>query len=140
MKQMTDLLIFIGTAQVCAEAHASAIHPVLDDLLQTLEGSAADEQDIRGVNLNQFLMGVLSAALGRYGSDGSLQNLQQCLLYTLAGYIPGNRRVLRLSGDLIDLVDVDNAVLRTFNIVIRCLNDLQQNVLHILAHIAGLCQ
>lgn len=37
MKQMTDLLIFIGTAQVCAEAHASAIHPVLDDLLQTLE-------------------------------------------------------------------------------------------------------
>ena len=44
------------------------------------------------------------------------------------------------SCDLIDLIDIDNPVLGTLNIVIGCLNDLQKNILNILSYISGLCE
>ena len=62
MKQMSDLLVLTRPTKVCAEAHASAIHTVLNDFLQPLEGSAADEQNIGRIYLYQFLMGMLSSA------------------------------------------------------------------------------
>jgi hypothetical protein len=38
----------------------------LDDLLDAGEGAAADEQDVRGVDLDELLVGVLAPALGRH--------------------------------------------------------------------------
>ena len=70
--------------------------------------------------------------------NGSFQDLQKCLLYALTGHISGNGSVLGFSCDLVDLINIDDSVLRTFNIVICCLNDLQKNILNILANIACL--
>lgn len=94
----------------------------LDDLLESFECTAADKEDIRRINLNKLLMRMLSSALRRNGSYSSLQDFQQCLLYTLAGNISCDRSVFGFSCDFIDLIDVDDAVLSALDIIVCCLN------------------
>ena len=69
---------------VRAEAEAAAAQPPLDDLLQAAERAAADEEDVGGVDLQELLLRVLAAALGRDVGDGALDDLQQRLLHALA--------------------------------------------------------
>src|SRR5690606_295873 len=111
--------------------------PVEDDLLETGKGAAADEQDIPRIDLQEFLLRVLASALGRHRGDGALDQFQQSLLDTFARYIAGDGRVIRLAGDLVDLVDVDDAGLGFFDVVIALLQELLDDVLYIFADIAG---
>ena len=90
--------------------------------------------------MNEFLLGMLPSSLRRHIRYRSLQDLQQSLLDPLAGNIPGNRGVFRFSGDLIDFIHIDDAALGPLHIEIRGLDQAQQNIFHILAHIAGLRQ
>ena len=46
-----------------AETDRFSFKTVTDDLFQTSKGAAADEQDIRGINLQEFLLWMLAAAL-----------------------------------------------------------------------------
>ena len=110
----------------------------LDDLLESFECTAADKEDIRRINLNKLLMRMLSSALRRNGSYSSLQDFQQCLLYTLAGNISCDRSVFGFSCDFIDLIDVDDAVLSALDIIVCCLNEAEQNVFYVLADITCL--
>ena len=57
---------------------------------------------------------------------------------TLAGHVPGDGGVLALAGDLVDLVDVDDAPLGPLHVEIRRLQELEDHVLHVLAHVARL--
>ena len=81
---------------------------------------------------------MLAAAGGRNACHRALKNLKQRLLNALARNVAGNRKVLGLAGDLIDLVHVDNANLRALNIAIGSVDELEQDVLNILAHVTGL--
>ena len=119
------------------EADALAVGALLDDLLQPVEGAAADEQNVVGVHLDELLMGVLPAALRRHVGHGALQDFQQRLLHALAGHVPGDGGVLALAGDLVDLVHIDDAVLRQLHVEIRRLQQPQQDVLHVVSHITG---
>jgi len=92
------------------------------------------------VHLDELLVGMLPASLGRHVGNGPLHDLQQSLLDTLAGYVPGDGGVLALPGDLVDLISIDDAVLRPLHVEVRGLEQPQQDVLHIVAHIAGLRQ
>ena len=83
---------------------------------------------------------MLSASLRRYRCNRSLEDLKQCLLYALTGYISRDGHVLGLLGDLIDLIDIDDTVLGTLNVVICRLNNLQEDILYIFADITCLCQ
>ena len=83
---------------------------------------------------------MLSATLGRYAGNGSLHDLEKRLLYALAGYVPGDRYILALFGDLVDLVNINNTELRPLHVIVGGLQKLKQDVLHILAHISGLRQ
>ena len=65
----------------------------LDDLLDAGKRAAADKQDIRGIDLDELLLRMLSSALRRNIRYRSLQDLQQSLLHTLAGNIAGDGRV-----------------------------------------------
>ena len=49
--------------------------PLFDDLFQSVEGPSADKEDILCIDLDQLLLRMLPATLGRNGGDGSLQNL-----------------------------------------------------------------
>ena len=56
------------------------------------------------------------------------------------GDVAGDRRVVGLAGDLVDLVDVDDPGLGLLDVVVGGLDQLQQDVLDVLADVAGLGQ
>src|SRR5690606_3457345 len=103
-------------------------------------GAAHDEQDVAGVDLQELLLRVLAAALRRDAGDGALDELQQRLLHALARHVAGDRRVLALARDLVDLVDVDDALLRLLDVVVALLQQLLDDVLDVLADVPGLGQ
>jgi hypothetical protein len=72
--------------------------------------------------------------------DGAFHDLQQRLLHALARHVAGDRRVVGLAADLVDLVDIDDAALRPLDIVVGRLQQLEDDVLDVLADIAGLGQ
>ena len=136
-EQVAEVLV-LDPADVGAEADALGAGPALDDLLDAGERAAADEQDVGGVDLDELLVGVLAPALRRHRGGGALEDLQQRLLHALAGDVAGDRRVLGLAGDLVDLVDVDDAGLGLLDVVVGGLDQLEEDVLDVLADVAGL--
>src|SRR5712691_11202453 len=128
----------LGAVVRGAESNRPAADPLLDDLLQAVESATADEQDVGRVDLDEILVRVLAAALRRHVRDGSLEDLKQRLLHALAADVARDRRVVRLARDLVDLVDVDDSALGAADVEVRCLDEPQQDVLHVLADVAGL--
>ncbi len=112
----------------------------LDDLIQADEGAAADEQDVGGVDLEEVLLGVLAAALGRHVRDRALDDLEQRLLHALTRHVARDRGVVALAADLVDLVDVDDAALSPLDVVVGVLQELDDDVLDVLADVPGLGQ
>ena len=83
---------------------------------------------------------MLAPALGRHRSDRSFHDLEQGLLYALAGNVARDRGIVRLAADLVDLVDIDDSALRPLDIVVGRLQQLQDDVFDIFADIAGFGQ
>ena len=81
---------------------------------------------------------MLAAAGGRNACHRALKNLKQCLLNALARNIAGDGEVLSLAGDLVNLVYVDNAHLSALNVAVGGIDELEQDVLHVLANVTGL--
>ena len=79
----------------------------------------------------------MNSCWGHVG-HGALQHFEQCLLHALTADVPGDGAVFALAGDLVDFVDVDDALLRPLHIVIRILDEPEQHVFHVLAHVARL--
>ena len=132
---LLDLLAELGV-----EADALLANAVRHDLVQSDEGAAADEQDVGGVDANELLLRVLAATLGRDAGLGALDDLEKGLLHTLAGDVARDGEVLGLAGDLVDLVYVDDTHLRTLHVAVGGGDELEQDVLHVLTHVAGLGQ
>ena len=122
------------------EAHGLLAGAPRDHLLQTHERAAADEQDVGGIHGREFLVRMLAPALRRNVGHRSFQDLQQRLLHALARDVAGDRRVFVLAADLVDLVDIDDALLALLHVAIGRLQQLQDDVLDVLAHVAGFGQ
>ena len=82
--------------------------------------------------------GCLRPPCGGTERDGALEDLQQRLLHALAGHVARDRRVVRLARDLVDLVDVDDPGLRLLDVEVGGLDQLEEDVLDVLADVAGL--
>ena len=82
-------------------------------------------------------MRVLAPGLRRNVRNRALDDLEKRLLHAFSGNIARDRGVIGLAGDLVDLVDVDDAVLGALNIA-GALDQAQENVLDILADVPGL--
>jgi hypothetical protein len=82
--------------------------------------------------------GCLRPPLGRDVGDGPLQDLEERLLHPFARHVARDGRVLGLPGDLVDLVDVDDPPLRLLHVVVGGLQQRQDDVLDVLAHVPGL--
>ena len=65
---------------------------------------------------------------------------EQRLLHALARHVARDRRVLGLAGDLVDLVDVDDAGLGALRVEVGGLDELEEDVLDVLADVARLGQ
>ena len=83
---------------------------------------------------------MLAAALWRNAGGGAFHQLEQCLLHALARHVAGDRGIFGLAADLVDFVDIDDAALGLLDIIIGRLEQFQDDVLDILADIAGLGQ
>src|SRR6266853_2045046 len=137
-QDLADVLAVLQASHVGTKADPALFRAAADDLFQAVERSPADEQDVRGVHLHEVLVGMLATALRRHGRDRPLDQLQQRLLHALAGNVPGDRRVVGLARDLVDLVDIDDAALRLVDVVVAVLEQLLDDVLHVLADVARL--
>ena len=60
------------------------------------------------------------------------------MLHTLARHVARDGEVFGFAGDLVDLIDVDDAHLRSIDVVIGGGDELEQDVLDVLAHVSGL--
>jgi hypothetical protein len=81
-----------------------------------------------------------SAPLRRHVGDGPLEHLQERLLHALARDVARDRDVLARLADLIDLVDVDDPLLGRRDVVVGGRDELEDQVLDVLADVAGLGQ
>src|SRR5260370_22267440 len=81
---------------------------------------------------------MLATAMRGYRGDGSFDDLEQRLLHTLARHVTGDRRIFRLAADLVAFVDIDDATLSSFDIVLGRLQKLPDDVLDVLAVITRL--
>ena len=134
-EKFSDLAL-IMSLHISSEAHRGAVGTILNDLIESFESSTTDEEDILGIDLDQFLLGMLTSALRRYGCIGSLEDLQKSLLYAFTGYITGDRDILGLLGDLIDLIDVDDTNFSLLDIVVCSLDQLEKDVLNVFTDIS----
>ena len=81
---------------------------------------------------------MLAAAGGRNACHRALKDLKQRLLNALARNVAGDGEVLGLAGNLVDLIDIDDAHLRALDVAIGGVDELEQDILHVLAHVTGL--
>src|SRR5581483_11748716 len=138
LQHFADVLAVVLAPDLGAETDPALVGALADDLVQSVEGAAADEQDIRRIDLDEFLVRMLAAALRRNRGDRPLDQFQQSLLHALARDVAGDRGVVGLAGDLVDLVDVDDAALRLVDVVVALLQQLLDDVLHVLADVTRL--
>ena len=138
MSRCERVVASIGLGFDGAEAQRLLAHAAAHDALQADESAAADEENVGGVDGREFLVRMLAPALRRHVGHGALENLEQRLLHAFAGNVARNRGVLVLAADLVDLVDVDDALLRARYVAVCGLQQLENDVFDILAHVAGL--
>ena len=135
--QQLGQIRFVFVPAGLAEAHRALAQPLADNVLQPHEGAAADEEDIRGVHLDVLLLRMLPPALRRHVGDGAFEHLQQRLLNAFARDVARDRHVLTGLANLVDLIDVQHASLRRLQVEVRGVEQLEQEVFHVLAHVAG---
>src|SRR5262249_49227397 len=79
-----------------------------DNLLEPIEGAAAYEQDVSGVDLQEFLLRMLASTLRGHRRGGAFHDFEQRLLYALARDVAGDRGVVgglqQLEDDVLDVL------------------------------------
>ena len=129
-------LALLNRLDVRLEAKRLLADAPVDHLVEADERATADEEDVRRVDLEELLMRVLAAALRRHVRDRAFEDLEQRLLHALTGDVAGDRRVLVLAADLVDFVDVDDALLALLDVAAGGLQQLEDDVLDVLADVA----
>ena len=86
----------------------SIVNSYQDDRIQYYR----NEKNIGGVNLDHFLLRMLSAPLWRYARNRAFKYLQERLLYAFAGYVARDGYVFTLATNFVYFINVDYALLR----------------------------
>src|SRR5439155_13949313 len=129
-QELADLLL--SNLLLAAEAEAVLADAAGDDIFQSDERSAANEKNVRRVDLDVLLLGMLAAALRRDVTDGAFEHLEQGLLHALAGHVARDADVLAGLGDLVHFVDVDDAALGRLDVEVGGVEEFQEEVFHVL--------
>src|SRR3546814_9563090 len=77
--------------------------------IDSVKGSAANEQDILCIDTDHLLIRMLSSALWGYVYCGSFQDFQQGLLHTFPGNIACDRRIIAFTSYLIHFIEIGRA-------------------------------
>ena len=119
-------------------AHSVCVESLGDLLLDAVERSAADEEDVVRVDLNVVLIGVLASALGGHVDDGAFEQFEHALLYTFAADVARDGGVVAFAGDLVNFVDEDDTALCASHIVVGHLQQTAEDAFHVFADVTGL--
>ena len=113
--------------------------PLRHDVGESHERTTADEQYVAGVDLHGFHFTMLAGPFHRHGGDGAFKDLEQRLLHALAGHVTRDGGVFAaFTGDLVDFVDIYDALLRTRHIPVSSLDEALQHGFDVIAHISCL--
>ena len=121
-----------------SKPHGLRVHSLRDLTLYAIEGTAADEEDILGIDMNILLIGMLTSSLRRHVDHRSFKHLEQALLYAFSAHVTGDGGVLGFAGDLIDLIDEDNTSLGFGDIVISVLQQANEDSLYVFSDVSRL--
>lgn len=139
LEELVHVFVFCFL-DIGAEAHDALGEAAVDDFIEAGKGAAADEEDVAGVDLDHFLIRMLASALRRHVRHGAFQDFQEGLLDAFAGDVAGDGDVLGLLGDLVDFIDVDDTALGFLDVVVRSLDEAEEDIFYIVSDIAGLCE
>ena len=105
-----------GIPQCCSKPHGTLpVQPFFDHIFQIRESAAADKQDVPSIHCGQRYHGIFAVGSHWHFHFAAFQQFQKALLDRLPAHITAGR-VLFL-GDLIDLIDKDNALFRFLHII-----------------------
>ena len=119
------------------EAERLVAQPAFDHFFETNESAAANEKNVCGIDWEEFLMRMFASTLRRNVRDRAFENFQQRLLHAFARNVARNRRVLVLAANLVDFVNVDDALLRAFDVAVGGLQKFENYVFDVFADVAG---
>ena len=94
---------------VVAKANGRPLDPPFDVLFDSGKGAAANEEDVLRVDGDELLLGVLSATLWWNAHLSPFEQFKQRLLNAFTAHVTGNRWVVALPGNLVYLVDENDA-------------------------------
>src|ERR1700688_3984924 len=140
LKQLGIAALRSRGGSVRMEAKRPASCALLNNFFQSDERASTNKQNIGGIDGRKFLVRMFAATLRRYVSYCALENLEQSLLHAFAAHIAGDRRVFVLFSYLVDLVYIDDALLSLLHIAISGLQQFENNIFHVFANVARLCQ
>ena len=83
---------------------------------------------------------MFASTLRRNAGHRAFDQLEQRLLHALTRHITCDGRVVRLAGDFVDFVDVDDAALGALNVVLAALQQFLDDVFNVFAHITSFGQ
>src|SRR5579871_1006753 len=104
--------------------------------IETGKCATTDKENLRGVHLDHFLMGMLSAASWWHIAHRTLNDFQQGLLNALARNITSYAWIFTPTRDLVDLIDVNDAPFCKLNIAVGGVEQIGNDSFHIFANVA----
>ena len=122
-------------AQRSIKPDATAPDAPLNHLVQSYKGPTANKQNVGGIDLDELLMRMLATSLGRNIGHRAFQDFQKCLLHPFTGDITGDGGIFIFSRNFVDFIDVDDPLHATVAVASSRLQQLENNVFHVLADI-----
>ena len=113
-------------------------YPCGDNLVDTVECAAGDEEYVLGVHLYHLLFRVFTSTLRRDIHHGAFKELEHRLLNAFARHVPCDAWVVAFSCYLVNLIDKDDAFFCCGDVIVSGLKKTHEDILHIFAHITGL--
>ena len=143
MDQRVELLLHLFAAHLCAEPHRDIALPetLCNRLFNADERTAHDKENVFRIHLDRRCLGMLALSACRELDHAALEHLEQRLLHALMPGVGGDGVVRTgLARDLVELVEVDDAVLRLLHVLVRRIVEIADGDLHICADKARLCE
>ena len=122
-----------------ADRRVGFLEALGDDIVDADEGAADDEEDVLRVDLDCRGLRVLALAARRELDDVALEHLEESLLDALVARVGRDGVVgTGLAGDLVELIEVDDAVLGLLDVLVGRVVEIADGDFDIGADEAGL--
>ena len=105
-------------------------------LLNAIECSTADEEDVVRVYVNVVLVRMFATTFGGNIDNASFEEFKHTLLHSFSAHIARDGWVVALTRNLIDFVNENDTALSFFHIEIGHLEQTREYAFHVFAHVS----